>query len=42
MALPGARYPAPVYSGAGSARVSSFPLTVNGSTSSATTAAGTM
>ena len=32
----------PVYSGAGRARVSSLPLTVNGSASNTTTAAGTM
>ena len=36
-----ARHP-PTYSGAGSARRSSFPFAVNGSSSSSTTAAGTM
>src|ERR1700757_4797224 len=42
-ALAGARYRSPSwYSGAGSARLSSFPLTVSGSASTATTAAGTM
>ena len=42
MALAGARYSPAVYSGAGRARVSSLPLTVNGSASSTTTAAGIM
>ncbi|GAB4983068.1 hypothetical protein MAHJHV61_13510 [Mycobacterium avium subsp. hominissuis] len=38
----GARYSPVLYSGVGRARVSSFPLGVNGMASSATTAAGTM
>ncbi|CAM4408129.1 hypothetical protein MYSE111917_26845 [Mycobacterium senriense] len=38
----GARYAPTVYSGAGNARVSSLPLTVNGSASNTTTAAGTI
>ncbi|SHW77635.1 Uncharacterised protein [Mycobacteroides abscessus subsp. abscessus] len=42
MTLPGARYTPATYSGSGSARVSSLPLTVTGSSGSAMTAAGTM
>src|SRR6201993_1738155 len=38
----GARYPPAVYSGAGSARVSSLPLDVSGSSANTTTAAGTI
>ncbi len=41
MALPGARYAASRYSGAGRARASSLPVTVNGNASIATIAAGT-
>ncbi|OXR39670.1 hypothetical protein B7C42_08259 [Nocardia cerradoensis] len=40
--LLGARYPPAVYSGAGSARVSSLPLTVSGSAATTITAAGIM
>ena len=43
MRVAGARYrSASWYSGAGRARVSSLPLTVNGIASNTTTAAGTM
>ena len=43
VSVAGARYrPVSWYSGAGSARVSSLPFTVNGSASITTTAAGTM
>src|ERR1700758_2302568 len=40
--LPGARYSPPVYSGAGNARLSSLPLTVNGNASTTITADGTI